>query len=475
MKFSFVSPAPTSDTPSMVHSAWPPLGILYCAGILMREGLEVSVFDQAIRGATVKQTLDWVKKEDPEIVGFSVCGSSAREAFKVAEEVKRDNPNITVVLGNYHATFNAERILKKYPAVDVIVRGEGEFTSLDLTKCLAEGKNLKEVDGVSFRNNGEIVSTPDRPLIKDIDALPIPDRRLLGAEYTSLIYGVQAATKRFTTLVSSRGCPFQCGFCGCRKFARGVWRHRSVESIMKELEYLKSEGYEQFLFVDDNFTINTKRVVKLCHKMRKERLNFEWFCDSRVDHVSYDMFREMVKAGCKILYFGVESANQRILNYYKKGITPEQSRAAVKKARKAGVDVIVGSFIVGAPDETKKEVENTLRFVHELDIDVPQLNILGAFTGTDLWREMISKGWINEETMWETGAYVADISPHAVPFNELRQMVLEYFKGFYLRSETLTKEFLRTFRSSYRMGGLIKNLPRLSEIAESVQRGIRLD
>jgi len=187
------------------------------------------------------------------------------------------------------------------------------------------------------------------------------------------------------------------------------------------------------------------------------------------------MFREMVKAGCKILYFGVESANQRILNYYKKGITPEQSRAAVKKARKAGVDVIVGSFIVGAPDETKKEVENTLRFVHELDIDVPQLNILGAFTGTDLWREMISKGWINEETMWETGAYVADISPHAVPFNELRQMVLEYFKGFYLRSETLTKEFLRTFRSSYRMGGLIKNLPRLSEIAESVQRGIRLD
>jgi len=209
--------------------------------------------------------------------------------------------------------------------------------------------------------------------------------------------------------------------------------------------------------------------------MRKNKMDMEWFCDSRVDHVSYDMFREMVKAGCKILYFGIESGNQRILNYYKKGITPDQSRAAVKKARKAGMDVIVGSFIVGAPDETRKEVETTLRFAHELDIDVPQLNILGAFTGTDLWKEVVSKGWIDEETMWETGAYVASISPHAVPFDELRRMVFDYFKSFYLRSDLLTKEFLRTFTSSYRLAGLVTNLARFNEILENVQKGIKLD
>jgi len=238
---------------------------------------------------------------------------------------------------------------------------------------------------------------------------------------------------------------------------------------------LKSEGYEQFLFVDDNFTLNTKRVVDFCRQMRKNKMDMEWFCDSRVDHVSYDMFREMVKAGCKILYFGVESGNQRILNYYKKGITPDQSRAAVKKARKAGMDVIVGSFIVGGPDETRKEVETTLRFAHELDIDVPQLNILGAFTGTDLWKEVVSKGWIDEETMWETGAYVASISPHAVPFDELRRMVFNYFKSFYIRPELLTREILRTLKSSYRFSALITNMARFSEIAENVQRGVRLD
>jgi len=204
-------------------------------------------------------------------------------------------------------------------------------------------------------------------------------------------------------------------------------------------------------------------------------MNMEWFCDYRVDHVSYDMFREMVKAGCKILYFGIESGNQRILDYYRKGITPDQSRKAVEKARKAGMDVIVGSFIVGGPDETRKEVETTLRFAHELDIDVPQLNILGAFTGTDLWKEVVAKGWIDEEQMWETGAYVATISPHAVPFDELRRMVFDYFRGFYLRNDLLAKEFLRTFKSPYRLAGLVTNLARFNEILDNVQRGIRLD
>lgn len=475
MKFSLVNPAPSADTLKMVTSAWPPLGMLYIAGILMREGVEVSILDQAIRNASIPQAINWVKKENPDIVGFSVCSSSAREAFNVAEAVKTEMPDVTVVLGNYHATFNAERILKKYPSIDVIVRGEGEYTSLDLAKCLEKRRPLKDVEGITFRNNGEIVSTPDRPLIKNIDELPFPDRRLMNAEYTSLIHGVKAATKRFTTVVSSRGCTFQCTFCGCRKFARGVWRPRSVENIMKELRYLKSEGYEQFLFVDENLTLNTKRVVKLCQLMRKEKLNMEWFCDSRVDHVSYDLFGEMVKAGCRILYFGIESGNQRILNYYKKGITPDQSRSAVKKARKAGVDVIVGSFIVGAPDETREEVENTLRFAHELDIDVPQFNILHAFTRTDLWKEVVSKGWINEETMWETGDYVANISPYAVPFNELRLMVFEYFKGFFLRPELLTKQILRTLKSSYRFIVLVDNIKRINEIKENMQRGVTLD
>jgi len=474
MKFSFVCPAPAPEAVGRVEAPWPPLGVLYCAGVLMKDGVEVSVLDQAARGFSSPQVLKWVKKEDPDILGFSVLITSYKEALNLARQAKEENPNLIIALGNYHATFNAERILKKYPFVDLIVRGEGEHSTLELANHVKKRRNLKEIAGLTFRNNGHVVSTPDAPLIGNIDALPIPDRDLVGAEYTSEIFGIKVATRRFTSIVSSRGCPFRCSFCGCRKFARGVWRPRSVESIMKEFLLLYSKGFRQFLFVDDNFTLNLRRVEKLCRQIRKEKLDIEWFCDSRVDNCNYDTFRKMVNAGCRLLYLGVESANQRILNYYKKGITPDQTRRAVELARKTDMDIIVGSFIVGAPDETRKEIQNTLRFAHKLDIDVPQLNILSAFPGTDSWNDMVAKGFIDEEKYWENGAFVSQISPHAVPFEEIRQMTYEYFKAFYLRPKKLLSEILRTFTSRYRTTAFLNNLSRAGEISDTVKREVSL-
>jgi len=474
MKFSFVSPSPGPDVVGKIEAPWPPLGMLYCAAVLMNGGVEVSVLDQAAKGFSSQQILRWVKKEDPDILGFSVLITSFSEALKLARQAKEENPNLIVAYGNYHATFNAERILKKYPFVDVIVRGEAEHTVLELANNVKKKRNLKEIAGLTFRNNGHVVSTPDAPLIGRIDALPIPSRDLTGAEYTSEIFGIKVATRRFTSIVSSRGCPFRCSFCGCRKFARGVWRPRSVESLMQEFQLLYSKGFKQFLFVDDNFTLNLRRVVKLCRQLRKEKLDIEWFCDSRVDNCNYDTFREMVKAGCRLLYLGVESANQRILNYFNKGITPDQTRRAVKSARKAGMDIVVGSFIVGAPDETREEIHNTLRFAHELDIDVPQLNILNAFPGTDSWNDLVAKGFIDEEKYWEKGVYVSQISPHAVPFEEVRQMTYEYFKTFYLRPKQLLSEILRTIKSPYRMSAFLNNLMRVAEISDTVKREVSL-
>jgi len=474
MKFSFVSPSPAVEAVGKIESPWPPLGVLYCAGVLINNGVEVSILDQAARRFTSEQILRWVRKEDPDILGFSVLVTSYNQTLNLAKEAKEQNPNLITVLGNYHATFNAERILKKYSFIDIIVRGEGENSALELARAVKNKGNLKDIAGLTFRNSGRVVSTQDAPLLGNIDSLPIPNRDLLEAEYTSEIFGVKVATRKFTSIISSRGCPFRCSFCGCRKFARGVWRPRSVESIMKEFLLLYSKGYRQFLFVDDNFTLNLRRVAKLCHQIKKEKLEIEWFCDSRVDSCSYDTFREMVKAGCRLLYLGVESANQRILNYYSKGITPDQTRRAVRLARKADMDIIVGSFIVGAPDETRQEIKNTLQFAYELDIDVPQLNILSAFPGTDLWNDMVTKGFITEEKYWEKGVYVSQVSPYAVPFEGIRQMTYDYFKTFYLRPRKLLSEILRTVKSPYRMTALSNNLLRVGEIVSTVKREISL-
>jgi radical SAM superfamily enzyme YgiQ (UPF0313 family) len=244
---------------------------------------------------------------------------------------------------------------------------------------------------------------------------------------------------------------------------------------MAELEYLQSEGYEQFLFADDNFTLDARRVSKLCRSIKKAGMDIEWFCDSRVDHVSYDMFREMVKAGCRCLFFGIESANQRILDYYRKGITPGQSEKAVRKARKAGVDVIVGSFIVGAPDETEREVVNTLQFANKLDIDVPDVNILGAQTGTDIWNDLVAKGLLNEDEQWEDEICIPRDVPTPVPYEELRSLIFDYFRAFYLKPRQLLTELLRTSKSSFRMAAALQNIVGLPQVIKTLSQAIRRD
>jgi anaerobic magnesium-protoporphyrin IX monomethyl ester cyclase len=475
MKFSFINPSPPSKSNYMVPTAWPPLGILYCAGVLREAGVEVSLLDQPASHFSLGQVVDWVKREEPDVVGFSVLLSAAKEASKIAECVKTENPDLIVVFGSHHSSFNAERILRKYPFVDIVVRGEGEFTGVEIVRCLEEQKKLDNVEGVTFRKNGRIVSNSDRPLNMDIDCLPFPDRDLAGVEYTSAIFGVKINSKRFTTLLSSRGCPFNCSFCGIRKFAQRSWRPRSVENVLEELEYLKSKGYEQFLFVDDNFTVNAKRVSKLCRSIRKAGMDIEWFCDSRVDHISYDMFRNMVKAGCKCIFFGIESGNQRILDYYRKGITPRQSEMAVSKARKAGVDIIVGSFIVGAPDETQREIVDTLQFANRLNLDVPNVNILGAQTGTDIWNDLVAKGFLNEDSQWEDEICIPRDVSTPVPYDEVRMLIYEYFRGFYLNSKQLFTEILRTSKSGFRMAAAINNVRGFPQLIKSIAHAIRRD
>lgn len=472
MKFAFINPGPNTDLPveekGMVGAA-PPLGTLYIATVLRKEGIDVSVIDEAAQGFSFRGMLSWVKKENPDVLGFSTYNISGSRAARIAKKVKEENPNVLIVFGNFYATFNAERILKKYPWVDVIIRGEGEYTSLELIKSLEKKENFKKVLGITFRVKDQILTTPDRPLIRDIDSLPFPDRELLDAEYHSTTMGINVAPKKFTTFVSSRGCAFSCRFCGCQRLARGLWRPRSVDNLIQELLYLVSEGYKQLLFVDDNFTLNPKRVIELCKRMRKEKIDAEWIADGRVSQCSRNMLREMVKANCKMLYLGIESANMNILNYYNKQTTPEQAEIAVENARSEGVDVIVGSFILGASNETKQEIQNTINFAQELKVDIPQFNILSAFPGTDIWEELRMKGVLNEEKYWETGVFVSEVSPNTVPYDEIKLMVREGYRRFLTHPRYILRELFKTFTSRYRINLLFNNLNRIDTITENVR------
>jgi len=474
MKLSLVNAGPNIDLDERERrkalGSFPPLGILYLAAVLEKNGMEISVLDQPAKGYTLDETVKWIEKEDPDILGFSTFSVSGRTAALTSAKVKKKNPNVKIVFGNYYATFNPERILRKYPAVDIIVRGEGENTTVELLNCLKRGDDLKKVQGISFRNKeNNIISTPERPLIKDLDSLPFPDRRLIDVDYHSIIAGANVAPKKFTSMVSSRGCVFRCRFCSCYKFGRNIWRPRSVKNTMEEILFLASEGYEQFIFADDSLTLNPKRVIELCRAMRKEKLEMDWLCEGRVDNCSYEMLWEMAKAGCRILFFGIESANQRILNYYNKRATPEQAKVAVKKAGKAGIDVTVGSFIVGAPDETREEIRNTIEFAKKIPIDIAQFNILGVYPGTDIWDEFESKGLLKGDDCWEQGVAVSAICPAAVPLGEIKTMIHDGFYDFFRRPSYILKQIMKTVKSSYRMETIISNLSRIGDIRENLR------
>jgi radical SAM superfamily enzyme YgiQ (UPF0313 family) len=184
------------------------------------------------------------------------------------------------------------------------------------------------------------------------------------------------------------------------------------------------------------------------------------------------MFKKMEKTGCKSLLFGIESANQRILDYYRKGITPDQAKKAVSKARKANIDLIVGSFIVGALDETYDEVINTLNFANRIGLDVPEVNILRTHAGTDIWNELVAKGLLVEEIYWEDQIFVPKYFSTPVPYEKLRMLISHYFRSFYSNPEQVLIELLRSARSSFRTKVILQNL---SDIQKQQNQFIKLE
>ncbi|MFW9782459.1 MAG: B12-binding domain-containing radical SAM protein [Candidatus Heimdallarchaeota archaeon] len=429
---------------------YPPLGICYISAILKKFNFNVELIDQAAMGLSLQDIIRWVKKVDPDIIGFStltVSGSGINAAL-TSKEIKNWNPDVYIVFGNRHATVNDYNILNKYPCIDICVRDEGENTFLELIRTIEKKDSLKNIKGITYRSNGKIVRNEKRELINNLDLLPFPDRKSLNFNYKGSYGNLDLGPEKFAMIISSRGCPYQCTFCYGRR--RVGFRFRSIKNVMEEILYLDSEGYKSLIFTDDNFTFSKKRIIKLCQLMRKNKIDMNWFCEGRVNQVSNEMLREMRRSNCRLLMFGIESANQRFLDYYKKNITPDQSLLAVRKARNAKIPFIVGSFIVGGPSENLNEIYNTLKFAQKLDLDFPLFNILGITPGTDVWDDMVQRKFLDEKIYWEEGVRVSDIDPNGVPTKVISNLILKMLKQFFANPKYLFKALLRTTRSSYR-------------------------
>jgi len=434
---------------------FPPMGILYLATYLSENSFNVSILDQFARGYSIERTLEWIKREDPDILGFSTITTagtgitSAEISKRVKEEI---NPNIKILFGNYHATFNDVRILNKYPFIDACIRGEGEITLLEIAEKIEKGQNFEDIRGVTYCDNGRVVRNDDRPLIENIDTLPFPDRRLLGnIEYKNEVEGLELSIGKFTSAASSRGCAFQCSFCSSSMFW-GKWRPRSPENIIQELSYLEDQGFQSLLWVDDNFTISKKRLLKLSSLIKKEKLDFKWMAESRVTQSSVEFLTAMKQMGCKILSFGVESGSQRMLDWYNKKINLNQIYDAIKNSNKVGIDMILANFIVGSPVETREEIIKTLNLSLKLDIDFPQFHVLGIIPGNWIWDQMVKEKRINPDVCWEVGTAVLPI-----PLSEIMERIRKTHRKFIQRPSYISRQIFKTFKSRYRQKAIWQN------------------
>ena len=369
-------------------SDYPPLGLAYLAAVLERDGHQVSVFDLGLDPSLpLEDGAARVAAFGPHLIGISAMTSVYQSALETAILLKASLGR-PVVLGGPHATVYPERVLAESPVIDYVIRGEGEETLLALVHAVDAGsRDLGSIQGLTYRSRGEIVSNPDRPLIEDLDGLPLPARHLLDLKRYSLR---TPEGQPMVTILSSRGCPYNCSYC-FKGIVGRTYRQRSPNSIIGEMDAIIGQyGIRNFYFIDDLFTIDLRRLQAFSDQIIAEKLDFRWQCLGRVDRVNEDILRKMHEAGCRRIHFGIESGNQQILERIAKGIKLQQVRQAVKWAKGAGLQV-KGYFMLGLPGDTEETMQQTVDLAVELDLDEAMFSLTTPFPGTRLWDELVKK------------------------------------------------------------------------------------
>jgi len=381
---------------------FPPLGVAYVAAALQEAGHTVRVLDCTFLRKDEAARLALAAKAD--VVGIYCMATMEEDARWFAEHL-RGRCGL-LVAGGPLPTCDPDAYLEHF---DVVVRGEGEQTMRELLAARETGADLGAVPGVVSRRaagarahgeaGGTALRAPPRPFARDLDALPFPARELLpNARYVA--FGKKSYGYSITTVMSTRGCPYQCEFCSNVVFGQS-YRERSAQNVVDEIEKALALGYERISFADDVFTLNGRRVLAICAEIRRRRLRFAWECLGRVDTFDHATALAMKAAGCFRIFFGIESGNDAILKLMKKQITTAQARSAVAAAQRASLEV-GAFFILCYPGETDDTVLDTLRFAASLPLDYVGLTMPYPLPGTALLERVgdgVTRTWRPQEAL----------------------------------------------------------------------------
>jgi len=374
----------------------PPLGILYLSKILELNGHNIEVID--CNAEDIGE--DKLKKKilSSDVVGMTVYTepTALKNSIMLSNFVKECDSDIPVLIGGPHCCVEPEKTLSDHNA-DICVKGEGEEVIVPIVEAIQGKRKLSTIPGVYYKENNEIKhSNKPYEQIKKLDDIPFPSRHLVEKYDYGYMLGVKVGKGKVTSVLSSRGCPLHCRFCGLHSQLPG-YQARSVGNIIKEIEEIINSGYNTLAFVDDNFLLRKKAAEEIMDFIIKKGSDINlWIEGARIDSAERGLYQKMRKAGVEIIHYGIESGNQDVLDFYDKRITVSQIRKAVKLSKEMGF-YVNASFILGAPIETEKHIKNTIKFAKSIPLDSATFYNLSYVIGSPIWEEAIKEGKIKPE------------------------------------------------------------------------------
>ena len=421
-----------------------PTGIAYLAAVAREAGIEVKILDQYAENLSNDQVSELILRFSPDLIGYGATTPNYYAAIQFVHEIRRRHPDIPTVLGGYHPSIFPDQTLRD-AAVDFVIRDEGEYSLVALCKAIEQGdKKFASIQGLSYKTTGGKIRHNEKSSPLDVNTLPMPAYDLLPIHlYNSPAYTNFASP--VIQMTASRGCPFSCSFCiNAELNVAAKYRRRNVASVVDEMEMLNNKYHaRQIQFWDPIFPLGYKHAIEFCNEVIRRGLHKKivWNSTTRAEILTEEAIKLMAQAGCKGLGFGIESGVQELLLSVGKKQQLDNIRCTCKLARKHGI-VVVGSFILGFPDETREMTQMTIDYARSLDIHYAQFSIMVPYPGTPLYKQLKDQGELLSEDELDFVRYnqsvgLTELEPIFVPRGrtsaDLKEMHKSAYTQFYFR------------------------------------------
>lgn len=405
------------------HYLYPPLELCYVGGVLKRKkSSEVLLIDCIAEHVGNEKLFEMLGNFKPNITIFMPGFENIETDMAEMVDLKKKIGGKLLCFGFYPTLF-AKEIMEKFD-VDFVVRGEPEMVISKFYDVFENGKLLSSIKGLTYRKGKSIKKNPDTGEIRDLDNLPFPDRSLIN---NTLYYSPFPDKKPFTTMLTTRGCPYRCTYC-IRTYGN-KFRQRSVQNVISEIDEMVEKHSIKSLYInDDTFTANKNWVIEFCNMLANKEYEIEWTCLSRPETLDMEMLRAMKNAGCKRILVGIESGSDKILKYYGRNYDLKKIKSLFSGMRKIGIQSF-GFFMLGAPIEEKEDIQKSLEIAKMTKPDFITLNIFRLYPGTKLFSDMQKS----------CGAKFS-LFPHDVTFKtnlseeEIRKSIFDFYKSYYFHT-----------------------------------------